>query len=174
MNRSPKALADKIVGRIEGDLCPMEPEDHSKHLRMLKYDIQKIISDASCGLKLKAYFDGGASPNPGVMTIGGYIEDTDKSVIFEYSEIIGLGTNNEAEYSSLLHLCNALVDHEIQNVRIHGDSALIVNQVNGAYKAKDPRMIRLRDDVRQVLKKIKNWELVHILRNKNKKADSLT
>jgi ribonuclease HI len=174
MNRSPKALTKKIIDRIEGDLCCMEQEHKEKILRILTYDIQKIIHDAGCGFKVKAYFDGGATPNPGQMKIGGYIEDTDKTLIYEYSEDIGYGTNNKAEYTSLLYLCKALVDHEVCNVRIHGDSSLIVNQVNGVYKAKDPTMISLRDQVRDVLNRIEKWELVHIPRGQNKKADALT
>jgi ribonuclease HI len=152
----------------------MDGQEKVKRLRILEYDIQKMINDAVCGFKLKAYFDGGSTPNPGVMAIGGYIEDTDKTIIYEYSEVIGHGTNNKAEYTSLLYLCRALVDHQIQNVRIYGDSSLVVNQVNGVYKAKDPSMISLRDQVRQVLDQIEKWELVHIPRNQNKKADLLT
>ena len=109
------------------------------------------------------------------MKIGGYIQTPDnRSTIYEYSIDLGHGTNNEAEYSSLLHLSQAIVDHEVLSVRIHGDSSLVVNQVNGLWKAKDPRMIALRDEVRDVLKNVQDWNLVHIPRGQNKKADFLT
>ena len=50
-------------------------------------------------------------------------------------------SNNEAEYEALivgLELANKLGD---QNLRIHCDSQLIVNQVKGDYAAKEPNMI---------------------------------
>lgn len=174
LNRSPEALAKKIVDHIEGDLYVIKYAEIEKLLKRWTIDIQKIIADASCGVTYKAFFDGGATPNPGQMMIGGYIEEPNKRRIYEYSYHIGYGTNNEAEYTSLLHLCNAIVSLQIFKVRIHGDSSLVVNQVNGVYKAKQPSMINLRDDVRRVLSKINEWNLVHIPRNQNKKADALT
>ena len=177
LNRSPKALGAKIVDRIEGDLYNIDYEKKKmeKTLSIWKMEAEGIIARGECGLSYKAFFDGGSTPNPGQMKIGGYIEEPHTGIIYEYSEDIGYGTNNEAEYSSLLYLCKALVDHEIWKVIIHGDSSLIVNQVNGVFKARHVRMVQLRDEVREVLKGIKGkWKLVHVPRNQNKKADSLT
>ena len=181
LNRSPKALAGKIVDRIEGDLSNIkyvaktEEEQLKKMLNGWRLDIEGVIARASCGLNYKAYFDGGSTPNPGLMKIGGYIEEPHMGVIYEYSEEIGYGTNNQAEYSSLLHLCKAIVDHDITKVTIYGDSSLVVNQVNGVFKAKEVNMIRLRDEVREVLSQVNGiWKLVHIPRAQNKQADHLT
>jgi len=123
--------------------------------------------------KYIAAFDGGATPNPGDMKIGGFIKLNEKT-IFRYSDSIGHGTNNIAEYASLLKLVKEAKRLGIQNLYIQGDSQLIINQVNGIWKAKDPRMRQYRDRVISALKHIKNWELKHVLRNQNKEADSLT
>ena len=120
-----------------------------------------------------AAFDGGATPNPGQMKIGGFIK-LDGKHVFQYSDAIGHGTNNIAEYASLLKLVKEAQRLGIENLRIQGDSQLVINQVNGVYKARDPRMKQYRDRVLAVLKHIKQWELAHVVRKYNSEADSLT
>jgi len=125
---------------------------------------------------MKSYigaFDGSATPNPGEMKIGGFIKLYGK-IITRYSDYIGYGTNNIAEYSSLLKLVREAQKLGIQNLYIQGDSQLIINQVNGIWKAKDPNMRKYRDKVIAILRHIKNWELKHVLRKHNKEADFLT
>jgi len=124
-------------------------------------------------MKYTAAFDGGATPNPGNMMIGGFIKLNGNDV-FKFSRSIGQGTNNIAEYAALLTLVKEAQRLNIQDLYIQGDSALIVNQVNGTWKAKDPRMKQYRDRVIAVLKHIEHWELKHVLRGHNKEADLLT
>jgi len=123
--------------------------------------------------KYVAAFDGGATPNPGNMMIGGFIK-LNGELIYRYSDSIGHGTNNIAEYASLLRLVKQAQRLSIQNIYIQGDSQLVINQVNGVWKAKDPRMKQYRDRVLATLKHIKHWELKHVLRKHNSEADSLT
>ena len=122
----------------------------------------------------KAWFDGGATPNPGIMKIGGFIQDPDREEIFSYSKTLGHGTNNEAEYKSLIFLLQEIVTRGIQKVSIYGDSQLIVNQITGVFKTKDYRMKKLRKEARTLLGRIDRWNLHQIPRAKNKRADSLT
>lgn len=120
-----------------------------------------------------AAFDGSATPNPGQMKIGGFIKFNNK-YYFKFSRSIGQGTNNIAEYAALLTLVKEAQRLGIQNIYIQGDSQLVVNQVNGIWKAKDYTMKQYRDRVIAVLKHIKQWELKHVVRKHNKEADSLT
>ncbi len=138
--------------------------------------VKVMIDEAIFGHAYMAYFDGGATPNPGDMKIGGYIRGpgTKRQRLYEYSEAIGYGTNNEAEYSSLIHLLKAINKHGIWKVRIHGDSSLIVKQVNGDNKARDSRMKAFRDQALELLKNVNEWTLIDIPRSQNKEADSLT
>jgi ribonuclease HI len=122
----------------------------------------------------KAWFDGGSTPNPGIMKIGGYIQNPSAEEIFRYSKTLGHGTNNEAEYKSLIFLLQEIVTRDINKVSIFGDSQLVVNQVTGVFKTRDYRMKKMRREVRTLLQKIDRWNLHHIPRAKNKKADSLT
>lgn len=125
-------------------------------------------------MTFEAFFDGSAKPNPGDMKVGGVIKYPDGQTMLEYSEEYGRGTNNEAEYASFIKLLDLLIEHNIHDVVIKGDSALVVNQVNLTWKAKDERMKALRNKARQMLSLIPNWKLEHVLRGKNKEADSLT
>jgi hypothetical protein len=43
---------------------------------------------------------------------------------------------------------------------VRGDSALVIQQVLGAWKAKDERMRALRDETRGLLRRFARWRLV--------------
>lgn len=122
----------------------------------------------------EGYFDGSAKPNPGKMTIGGYIKDPNRKIVNQYSSKLGHGTNNEAEYLSLIDLLNKAIDLDIKKIRLYGDSALVVNQVNRTWKAKDKRMRAFRDEVIHLLDRFHEWRLKHIKRDLNMEADLLT
>ena len=122
----------------------------------------------------EAYFDGSAKPNPGMMRIGGFIRSLDRRTINEYSSKLGHGTNNEAEYLSLIRLIDNAIDLDILKIKIYGDSALVVNQVNRTWKAKDKRMKAFRDEALSKLARFHKWQLEHVKRDFNMEADFLT
>lgn len=120
-------------------------------------------------------FDGSAAPNPGRMTIGGIIiDETLQETICTYSEFVGDGTNNEAEYLSLIRLLEESLKNGITKLHIKGDSLLVVNQINGKWKCKKQNLIELREQAKILLEKFDKWKLDHIYRDQNKEADSLT
>lgn len=120
-----------------------------------------------------AAFDGSATPNPGKIKIGGWIRDPQGFLVCSYSKEMGEGTNNEAEYSSLLYLMKEIDKRGIKKVIIYGDSAVVINQVNGIYKTRKSNMQSLRDKVIAAGKKFE-YTLEHIKRKYNTEADSLT
>ena len=122
----------------------------------------------------KAFFDGGAKPNPGIITIGGYIKDDKGGIISSYSQPLGHGTNNQAEYLSLLYLCKLLIEASVKNVKIYGDSQLVVKQINGEWKVKDIMLKDYWNKIQGHLKHIPKWELSHVPREENQEADDLT
>ena len=110
-------------------------------------------------------FDGGSQGNPG----NGY----GSFAIFEGSRPAGVHrlafagslTNNEAEYHTLLgalrHLLELLGERAATaTLEVRGDSALVLQQVLGQWKAKDDRMRALRDDTRALLRRFKQYRLV--------------
>jgi len=57
---------------------------------------------------------------------------------------------------------------------MYADSKLVVNQVNGKYKLKDPKMIKLHGEVVKLCSKLKSWNISHVVREKNTEADDLS
>lgn len=89
------------------------------------------------------YADGGSRGNPGEAAFGAVISE-DGKVVVELSERIGVATNNVAEYSGLVAGLQAInrLDPEAQ-VLVRMDSKLIVEQMSGKWKIKNPEMKKM-------------------------------
>ncbi len=131
-------------------------------------------------MDLIAHIDGGARGNPGPAAIGVYICDADGNPLFEEGLFIGHATNNEAEYRALIRLLEVAakdpVIHSYEGgiLRIHCDSNLVVQQVLGNWKIKEPRLKDLYDEI-QRKKPATGMKLriKHVPREENKDADRL-
>ena len=58
-------------------------------------------------------------------------------------------------------------------VELVGDSELIVKQINGEYKVKNPDLKPLFLDVLRELRQFESWSVRHVRREQNEAADSL-
>ena len=119
------------------------------------------------------YTDGGSRGNPGIAGIGILIEDKDGNVIREISQYVGEQTNNVAEYKALSRGLEAALDLGIKKLTCYLDSELVVKQIKGEYKVKNERMIPMYNMVMPLIKKFKSFEIIHIRRELNKRADQL-
>src|SRR4030065_2072308 len=117
------------------------------------------------------YTDGGARGNPGPGAIGVVIYDENKNKIYELSKYIGMSTNNEAEYTSLIEGIGSALDKGIKNLNVFMDSELIIKQVNGSYKVKNERLKVFYNKLVLLRKKFDFINFVHIKREENKQAD---
>src|SRR5687767_15907516 len=88
--------------------------------------------------RVYAWIDGGARGNPGPAGYGVHIESGDGTVLAELHGGLGIATNNIAEYNGLLAALQWAVDHGRTRVRIRSDSELLVKQMRGEYKVKNP------------------------------------
>lgn len=123
--------------------------------------------------KIVMYVDGGSRGNPGPAGIGVVLLDANKKRIKEIWKYIGETTNNIAEYTALIHGLEEAVILKAENLTINMDSELVVRQLNGEYKVKDPGMRKLFEKALAILKNFKSCEIKHIDREKNKEADKL-
>lgn len=124
--------------------------------------------------EIKIYSDGGSRGNPGQGAVGFVVYEGQK-VIYKKGEKIGHCTNNEAEYQAVLKALS-YVESKISSGKIdfYLDSELVVKQLNGEYKVKDEKLKPLFLKIRE--KVITRGGLIsfsHVLREKNKIADSL-
>lgn len=117
--------------------------------------------------------DGGARGNPGPAAIAAVVADLGGEVLESRGELIGRATNNVAEYRALLlgiERARALGAREVELV---GDSELIVKQVKGEYRVKDPGLRPLHAEVRAALDGFDRWSIRHVRREHNAAADRL-
>lgn len=92
----------------------------------------------------------------------------------EHSLRLGFkASNNEAEYEALLARLKAVLDSGAQDVEVYLDSWLIINQVEGSFEAKDPRMIYYLRLVKQTMSLFQKVRLIQIGQGQNRHADSL-
>jgi ribonuclease HI len=118
------------------------------------------------------FIDGAADLNSKTAGIGGVIY-TDNEELFTFSEYLHDSTNNEAEYTALIRGLEYLIKMKLLNVDIFSDSELVVKQISGEYKVKNPRMQLLNQKASSLFSKIDEWTFTHVLRDKNKVADKL-
>jgi ribonuclease HI len=124
------------------------------------------------GGRAHVYFDGAARGNPGPAAIG-WVIVTDDGIAAEGSERIGRATNNQAEYGALVRALEAAVEYGFEELRIRGDSQLVVKQVRGTWDVNDPTLREKRLRARELLDRIDEWSIDHVPREINDRADEL-
>ena len=85
-----------------------------------------------------AHCDGGSRGNPGPAGYGAVIEDPKGQVVARLSEFLGRQTNNYAEYKGLLAVLAWALANGVRRLRVVSDSELMVRQMKGVYKVKNP------------------------------------
>tara|TARA_B100000427_G_scaffold259509_1_gene223637 strand:- start:186 stop:716 length:531 start_codon:yes stop_codon:yes gene_type:complete len=165
MKKSKKIL--KILNKYESFMSEKDLKD-IKDLLNLDNDSEDIFSlftDGAC-----QFNDEYEPVNAG---IGVVLKKNDKTIL-EFSDNIGIKTNNEAEYFALIKGIELCIKNGVKNILIYADSELVVKQVNREYKVKNDRMNYLFNEVSNLLSKLDSWSLNHILRDKNSEADELS
>ncbi len=99
---------------------------------------------------LHTYSDGGARGNPGPAAIGVVICDAKDNVLLEASHLIGETTNNRAEYLALLFALELAKTRKAKHLVCHADSELLIYQLQGVYKIKDPHLKALSEKVKSL------------------------
>lgn len=129
---------------------------------------------------LEIYTDGGSRGNPGQAAIG-VVATSEGSKVFTLSERIGETTNNVAEYTAVLRALETIKEKSLftEKIRFVLDSELILKQITGKYKVKQPHLQIIRESIVLLVKElrdsgqIKLMSFVNVLREKNKEADKL-
>lgn len=128
---------------------------------------------AASGPTVVVECDGASSGNPGAAGIGVRLALETGETVAERSESIGRATNNVAEYTSLLRALEMAEAIGARAIAIRMDSELVVKQVRGEYRARDPR---LRDLLALALERLRTfdaWKIEAVARGENARADAL-
>jgi ribonuclease HI len=120
--------------------------------------------------------DGGARGNPGPAAVGVVIHKNGK-LIHKFGLPIGRTTNNVAEYSgvveALKYMRSILKGNEFELLFIL-DSMLIVNQLNGIFKIKEPHLRELSLEVKMLEQEVGGViRYTAVPREQNRDADFL-
>ena len=119
------------------------------------------------------YFDGGSRGNPGPAGYGVRIEQADGTLLSEFSESIGIATNNVAEYRGLLAALEWAKSQGHRQLHVRSDSLLVVQQMLGRFKVKHPGLQPLHLQARRLAQEIGQVTFEHVGRALNAHADRL-
>lgn len=108
--------------------------------------------------------DGGARGNPGPAAIGVLIRDDD-NILEMHGERIGKTTNNVAEYTALIRALEIASKHTKEELTCILDSELIVKQLLGEYRVKNPALLDLFKKVQRLQENFKKIKYVHARRS---------
>ncbi len=123
--------------------------------------------------RLVAYIDGGSRGNPGPAGFGVHVEDADGTVVHEFCEAVGTATNNVAEYRGLLAALGWAVARGERHLHVRSDSELLVRQMKGQYRVKNPGLQPLYQEARALVERFDRVTFEHVPREMNRDADRL-
>src|SRR5580658_5278195 len=125
------------------------------------------------GHYLIAHSDGGARGNPGPAGYGVVIQDPFGRKVAQLSEYLGHQTNNFAEYQGLIAALEYALQHGPKALKVISDSELLVRQIKGIYKVKNPTLQDLHARAKELIAKLEWFSIGHALREHNQEADQL-
>lgn len=117
--------------------------------------------------------DGGSRGNPGPAAYAALLKDAETGeVLASVVELLGVATNNVAEYHGLLAGLRLVHEHTPDaEVEVRMDSRLVIEQMRGAWKVKHPDLRPLADRARGLASPRTTWTWVP--RGRNAGADAL-
>ncbi|WII07676.1 ribonuclease HI family protein [Methanomassiliicoccales archaeon LGM-RCC1] len=110
------------------------------------------------------YSDGGSRGNPGKSAYAIVVVE-DGEVIHEHSEYLGIHTNNYAEYRGLIAGIAKVLEYKGTDAEFVMDSELVIKQMTGKYKVKNPDMKGLYEDARALCSMIPNVRFRNVRRS---------
>lgn len=135
---------------------------------------KKQVLDEHDEFEYKMNFDGCSKGNPGIAGAGAVIYQLNNELWSDTFYVGMNATNNHAEYAGLILGLQQARLMGIKYLKVEGDSLLIINHMKGTYKCKSLNLIELYEKAKELEKDFYKIEYVHVLRNKNKRADELS
>lgn len=124
-------------------------------------------------VKLIVFADGASRGNPGPAAIGASIRDETGVELAMVSERIGRGTNNQAEYRAAIAGVRKARELGATGIDLRMDSELVVRQLLGVYRVKNPALQPLHGTLLRELEEAGPYSVGHVPRARNARADAL-
>jgi ribonuclease H / adenosylcobalamin/alpha-ribazole phosphatase len=126
------------------------------------------------GRRLVVEADGGSRGNPGPAGYGAVVRDAASGeVLAERAGSLGTTTNNVAEYQGVIAGLRAALELEPSSVEARLDSKLIVEQMSGRWKVKQPHLQPLAAEVGELVRALPEVRFTWVPRARNQHADRL-
>ena len=87
---------------------------------------------------LRLHVDGASRGNPGEAGFGVHVTGEDGREVASLYGYLGKATNNVAEYQALVHGLRFALARGASSVEVYSDSELLVRQIDGRYRVKNP------------------------------------
>ena len=120
-----------------------------------------------------AYSDGASRGNPGPAAYGIRILAPDETELVAEGCAIGDATNNVAEYRGVVAVLERAVELGVEELELRLDSELIVKQMRGIYRVKQPALQQLKAQVDRLVRQFRRVDVKHVRREFNSEADAL-
>lgn len=117
--------------------------------------------------------DGGARGNPGPGACGAVLKDRNGNIVKQVGKYLGICTNNEAEYHGLLLGLTTALELGADSAEVLMDSELVVKQLKGEYRVKEPRLFELYQQAKALEQKLGTVSYFAVRREQNKLADAI-
>jgi ribonuclease H / adenosylcobalamin/alpha-ribazole phosphatase len=101
------------------------------------------------------------------------ITDEDGQVVAEVAEGIGVATNNVAEYTAAIRGLERARELGAGRVLLRSDSRLLIEQLAGRWKVKNPTLQVLHHEARSLIEGFDQVRFEHVRRERNVQADAL-
>ncbi len=120
-----------------------------------------------------AWSDGASRGNPGPGAVGIRILGPGGDEIWTEGLTIGSVTNNVAEYRGALAALEKALELGIERIELRMDSELVVKQLGGQYRVKQPALAELKAQVDRLIRRFESFRVRHVPRARNAVADRL-
>ena len=87
-------------------------------------------------------------------------------------EFLGFSSSRLAEYYGLKEGLEQAIELGFKRVHFKSDCLMMVNQMNGVYKVKNPDLFQVHNDVLKLLDKLEAYSFTHVPRELNTEADA--
>lgn len=130
--------------------------------------------DGAAPRAVRMHVDGASRGNPGPAGAGVAFFDAAGRLVGEAGLYLGTATNNEAEYHGLLLGLEIAAAHGLRDLDVVADSELLVKQLNGQYKVREPRLQVLHAKAREQAARLGRVTFRHVFRAQNTEADRMS
>ena len=182
MNRRGKAAGKRAV--LEALALELSVERVlDEHPDWTAEDIRALLSEAARSYPVDgaagaaggvvAFVDGASRGNPGEAGCGVVFKDAEGATLAELSRPLGEATNNVAEYEAFITAVEEAVRRGWLDLKVFADSELMVRQLTGVYRVRNPALKELYDKALSLCRALERWSIEHVGRGGNVRADEL-